>query len=273
MPPESAAILDQRYLAILVKRIRVSKRYKPKFGQGQKTGISLKEFRTLYGSDTFYSWFGLDNPLMYAAHKAAGGITSVYRQIGIGCEEVFRQILQDQLGLSPDQSEWSYETTTSEGKKRRLSLDGRIELKDITSRDKRKNVSQWLSKAAAHLNVAPEVAKVLKGAVFEVRQGYKSKDSKRQNADIANAATAYSQGYLPVVVVLSTQIDNDIAERYEHEKWLILKGYIAGSPIQSTYTFSREVIGYDLAAFFNRNTGSLRIAVTEVLKTLLKAND
>lgn len=47
----------------------------------------------------------------------------------------------------------------------------------------------------------------LKGAVFEVRQGYKSKDAKRQNADIANAAAAYTQAYLPCVVMLSSQID------------------------------------------------------------------
>jgi hypothetical protein len=34
----------------------------------------------MYGADPFCSWVGLDSPLMYAAHKAAGGMTSVYRQ-------------------------------------------------------------------------------------------------------------------------------------------------------------------------------------------------
>ena len=43
--------------------------------------------------------------------------------------------------------------------------------------------------------------------MFEVRPGYKSKDSKRQNADVSNAANAYTHQYLPVVVLLSTQID------------------------------------------------------------------
>jgi len=31
----------------------------------------------MYRSDPFYNWVGLDNPLMYAAHKAAGGMTSI----------------------------------------------------------------------------------------------------------------------------------------------------------------------------------------------------
>ncbi|MCX6277959.1 MAG: hypothetical protein NT004_07665 [Bacteroidetes bacterium] len=76
-------------------------------------GVSLSGFLKLYGSDPFYSWIGLDSSLMYAAHKAAGGMTSV--------------------------------------------------------RQTPKN-----------------------GVVFEVRQGYKSKDSKRQNADIDNATVAWA---------------------------------------------------------------------------------
>ncbi len=266
-------VSDKKYLEILLKRISVCKRYKPKFGQGQKTGLSLQEFKELYGADSFYSWFGLDNPLMYAAHKAAGGITSVYRQIGIGCEEVFRLMFQGHLGLNPTQAQWSYETTTREGRKRKLSLDGCIQLTDIVSLTKRRVVSKWLTEAANYLEIAPEVARVLKGAVFEVRQGYKSKDSKRQNADIANAATAYSQGYLPVVAVLSEQIDNDIAERYENEKWLILRGHLSGSPFQSTYAFSKRIVGYDLAKFFQQNSAALKSAIEDVLKTLLKAHD
>jgi len=264
--------LDSKYLAILVERILVCKNYRPKFGKNGKTGLALQEFTTLYHEDDFYSWFGLDTPLMYAAHKAAGGITSVYRQIGIGCEQVFRLMLQDQLGLNDTQAKWSYQTT-SYGKQRTLSLDGRIDLKDVQSPSKQKIISGWLSHAAKRLNIAPEIAQVLKGAVFEVRQGYKSKDSKRQNADIANAATSYSQGYLPVVVTLSTQIDSDIASRYENEKWLILRGYVGGSPTTSTYVFTNEVIGYDLAAFFQRNSGELRKTIEEVLKVLLETGE
>ena len=94
--------LDEKYLKILIDRIEVCKSYKPKFGQGGD-GVSLEAFRTLYSSDPFYAWFGLDNVLMYAAHKAAGGITSVYRQIGLGGEELFRQLLQDHLGLTPEE--------------------------------------------------------------------------------------------------------------------------------------------------------------------------
>jgi ketopantoate hydroxymethyltransferase len=105
--------------------------------------------------------------------------------------------------------------------------------------------------------------------VFEVRQGYKSKDSKRQNADVSNAANAYAYQYLPVVTLLSTQIDSDVAERYRRARWLLLVGNTAGSPWDSTYVFTRDVVGYDLAAFFQRNAASLRATVEGVLRSLL----
>ena len=100
---------DEEYLQIVLDAIRVCTHYKPKFGQGAKSGgLTLEQFRHLYQRDAFYSWFGLDNPMMYAAHKAAGGMTSVYRQIGIGCEKLFRRVLKDSLELSDEDVTWSY---------------------------------------------------------------------------------------------------------------------------------------------------------------------
>lgn len=258
---------DEKYLEIILNKINICKTYKPRFGQGTG-GLSLAEFQTLYGNDAFYSWFGLDTPLMYAAHRAAGGITSVYRQIGIGCETVFRLIIQDTLNLSEEQSRWSYTVTTGDGE-RTLSLDAKIQLDEIPETTPRQQVNAWLKEAAEFLQIAPEIRPVLKGAVFEVRQGYKSKDSKRQNADIANAATAYSQGYVPVLGMLSVQIDGDVAHRYEGVKWLVLRGHLGESPLHSTYAFTQQVLGYDLAGFFERHSSALKAAVLEVLETLL----
>ena len=86
---------NMRYRDILIAPIEECANYMPKFGHGRMGGFSLAEFQKLYSSDAFYQWLGLDNPLMYSAHKAAGGITSVYRQIGIGCERLVRTIFMD----------------------------------------------------------------------------------------------------------------------------------------------------------------------------------
>lgn len=262
---------DERYLSLLLKKIEVCKAYKPKFGQGKDT--SFDEFKIIYSTDPFYSWLGLDNPLMYAAHKAAGGITSLYRQIGTGCEQLFRQVICDQFGLTATQAKWSYKLTTRKRKPRTLSLDGRIEISDLESDEYRERVQDWIAAAATHMQMAPQIARALKGAVFEVRQGYKSKDSKRQNADIGNAGTAYSHGYLPVVVILSTQIDSDVAERYANAGWLLLRGHLNDSPVTSTYAFCKHVLGYDLAGFFNRNSAVVRKSIEELLELLLSTDD
>ena len=262
---------DEKYLQIVLDAIRVCAHYKPKFGKGAKGGgLTLEQFRELYQGDAFYSWFGLDNPMMYAAHKAAGGMTSVYRQIGIGCEKLFRRIVQDSLELSEEDVAWSYQITLPNGRKRTLYLDGRVPLEKISDRGKRDRFHGWMSESARKLDVDEKVFESLTGTIFEVRQGYKSKDSKRQNADIANAATAYTRGYFPCAVILSGQIDGDVLLRYGVEKWSVVTGTVgAADPLTSTYDFMKDVVGYDLAAFFERNSLTLRTEIDAILGVLL----
>ena len=262
---------EAEYLQIVLKAIRVSSRYRPKFGQGSKGGgLTLEQFQKLYEGDAFYSWFGLDNPMMYAAHKAAGGMTSVYRQIGIGCERLFRKVVQDSMELSDEDVMWSYQVTLPSGRKRTLYLDGRVPLEKINDKTKRDRFYGWMRESAKMLDVDDKVFRSLSGTVFEVRQGYKSKDSKRQNADIANAATAYTKGYFPCAVILSGQIDDDILIRYRTEKWSVVTGTVGTTnSLISTYDFMRDVVGYDLAAFFERNSLTLRREINAVLKSLL----
>lgn len=265
---------DAKYLEVILDPIRICAKYKPKFGQGQSAGLTLGQFQTLYQGDPFYSWFGLDNPLMYAAHKAAGGMTSVYRQIGIGCERLFRHVLQDALSLSSEAVTWFYETTGTNGKKRTLYLDARVPFSEIPNQQARKRFHNWMMASADALDVDRNISAALTGAIFEVRQGYKSKDSKRQNADIANAATAYIKSYFPCAVILSAQIDSDILTRYRAEKWSVLTGLLGtNDPLRSTYDFTREIVGYDLAAFFERNRRILRDEIDKVLRALLTPED
>jgi hypothetical protein len=264
--------MDKRYLDILLEALRVCKQYKPKLGYGGKDGYTLEQFHQLYHSDPFYHWMGLDNPLMYAAHKAAGGMTSIYRQIGIGCERLFRAILQDSLRLSEEESTWSYTVPKPGGKIRTLYLDGRIPFEAVKDVSRQQIIRDWMKQAAQTLEIDGSIRESLMGIVFEIRQGYKSKDSKRQNADIANAATAYTKGYLPCAAILSQQIDQDIAFRYKAEKWMLLTGITGdASPHESFYAFMKEIVGYDLVRFFERNKVVLKEEVKSILENLLAA--
>lgn len=236
--------------------------------------VDLAGFTSLYGADPLYHWMGLDSPLMFAAHKAAGGMTSVYRQLGIGCERLFRQVLQDELDLSEDQVKWSYEILPDvedelkPAKARVLSLDGRVDVANVSSAEAAQRVSDWIDSQRDILGITAP----LKGAVFEVRQGYKSADSKRQNGDLANAAQALGHGYLPVLVIMSTQINKVVRARYLTGNWSVLMGTVGDNdPLQSTYDFLTEVVGYDLPAFFERNSSALRAGVEAVLNHLLEA--
>jgi len=262
---------EDKYLKLLLTAVHTCLNYKPKFGQGRKEGITLDQFRKMYGSDPFYHWLGVDSPLMYAAHKASGGMTSVYRQIGIGAQWVFFQILQDELGLTAVQAAWKYTVDSGKGKQRSLSLDGRIEVEHIRDASAKKRIKKWICDAEKVVGLPKETCANIRGVVFETRQGYKSKDSKRQNADIANATKAYAYLYIPVLLLFSTQIDGDVATRYRDSLWLLLSGTTSGAPTESTYVFCRDIVGYDLAQFFKRNSARLRKEIEKVLETLLSA--
>ena len=97
-----------------------------------------------------------------------------------------------------DDVAWSHETQLPGGTKRRLTLDGRVPLDSIKDQAAKSRFQDWIKRSADLLEVDPNVSDSLKGVVFEVRQGYKSKDSKRQNADIANGKAAYAN-CLPAV--------------------------------------------------------------------------
>lgn len=272
-PPDLPAGLpeDERYFTLLSKALRVCASYKPKFGQNKKGGLSITEFHALYGADPFYEWLGVNSPLMYAAHKAAGGMTSVYRQIGIGCQWVFHRVLQDHLGLSAAQATWSYLIPSIDPKikPRKLSLDGRIDLADIKDAALKSRLQVWVNEAAERVLVPAEMRDQIRGVVFEARQGYKSKDAGRQNKDIMNAASAYQELYIPVILLFSNQIDGDVAERYVQAKWLLLSGSVQGSHVESTYAFCRDVVGYDLGAFFERNSPRIKDEMKKILIALL----
>ncbi|MGH9322918.1 MAG: hypothetical protein ACRD3V_23910 [Vicinamibacteria bacterium] len=268
---ETVAERDERYLGILLKALSVSAGYKPKFGKGGKVGLTSDEFEALHAADPFYHWIGLDSPLLYAAHKAAGGITSVYRQVGRGCELIIRKVLEEEFGMTEEEARWEYSVPTPDGGSRTLALDGRIDLEFIRRADAKRRFETWLDQARKEVGVADEVT--LKGTVFETRQGYKSKDAKRQNADIANAASAYANAYLPTLIMLSTQLDSDIAVRYRAAKWLILIGTVdpEASAVESTYAFARDALGFDLAAFFERVSDRVRMETEKILASLLAA--
>ncbi|OHA37398.1 MAG: hypothetical protein A2W65_02800 [Candidatus Taylorbacteria bacterium RIFCSPLOWO2_02_50_13] len=259
---------DKVYRELILEPLRKCADYTPKFGQGQgENGYTLEDFERVYGADPLYSWIGFDSPLMYAAHKAAGGMASLYRQLGIGCERLFRQVIRDQLGLTAEQANWSYEVAEESGTVRTLYLDGRILLQDIQSTVAKKRVATWLKEMRAKLKILTPI----EGAVFEVRQGYKSKDSKRQNADLHNAAQAIAEKYIPVLTIMSSQLDADIRLRYEVGKWGVLAGVPGLSDeTTSTFAFSKKVLGYDLQDFFERNKKTLRTEVSEILSSLLK---
>jgi len=256
---------DSELVETFLIPVRKCANYRPAFGQSKSAGVGFEQFERIYGDDPFYSLIGMTVPSVYAAHRAAGGMTSVYRQLGIGAERLFRAVLSNQLGLSAPQLAWSYEYPA--GQKMKVhTLDARITLDDLQE-ERRESLTKWMEGALSSISRPADAA--TKGVVFEVRQGYKSADSKRQNADLRYGLNAYQARMLPAFAIFSNQVSVPVIERYRNDGMIVLTGLIDGDVYHSTFTFLSEVAGYDLVAFFERNQEEIRAEVQSVVNTLL----
>lgn len=260
---------DDCYLELFLSPLSVCSAYLPAFGTSGNAGLGYSDFQKLYGADVFYSWIGLDSPLIYAAHKASGGLTSIYRQIGVGAERLLREIIRDNLQLSQENVHWQYEYSKARRKKAHHILDARISLEEVVDEVKQARIRDWLLKAreTAH----GDGRTPLRGAIFEIRQGYKSADSKRQNADLRFGAKAYQCGHIPVVAVLSSQVSETVIARYRDAGMLVLTGIATPDSTVSTFAFFKDVIGYDLEAFFIRSSPKIKLVIHELTAKLLTA--
>lgn len=257
--------LDKEFVETFLTPVRKCATYRPAFGQSNSDGVGFRQFEQIYGNDPFYSLIGMSVPSVYAAHRAAGGMTSVYRQLGIGAERLFRAVLSRQLGLSAGQLAWSYEY--SAGSKMKVhTLDARITLSDLQE-ERQVALAEWLGGALSSIRRPADAAS--KGVVFEVRQGYKSADSKRQNADLRFGLNAYQARMLPAFAIFSNQVSVPVIERYRNDGMIVLTGLLDGDAYRSTFTFLSEIADYDLIAFFERNQEEIRTEVQSVVKTLL----
>ncbi len=259
---------DEQLLEIFLAPVRKCALYKPAFGKGKSEGLTLSGFRALYGSDYFYAWLGLDDPSVYAAHKAAGGLTSVYRQIGIGSERLFRSILNHSLGLSESQLNWSYDYQKPDGKFGTHTLDAAIRLEDLSDRDSNR-IKEWLSLSQQTVGSSSSGVIAPVGVVFEVRQGYKSADSKRQNADLRYGVRAYQAGLLPAFAIMSSQVSEPVLRRYRSDGMLVLTGVLDNDPTVSTFAFLNQVVGFNLEGFFERNRKRLQTEIKQIIVELL----
>lgn len=166
------------------------------------------------------------------------------------------------------QLNWSYDYQKPDGKFGTHTLDASIKLEELEN-DTSIRFKEWLSQSQKTVGTSSSGMISLAGAVFEVRQGYKSADSKRQNADLRYGVRAYQAGLLPTFAIMSSQVSEPVLRRYRADGMLVLTGVTDDDPTISTFAFFKQVIQFDLAGFFERNTERLQSETKQIIKQLL----
>jgi hypothetical protein len=110
--------MKDRYVEDFLRPMRKCLDYKPAFGTSSQ--VSSLQFIDKFSQDFFYASVGLAIPEMYVAHKAAGGITSFYRQLGIACEQLTQSVFVNELGIVRADVRWTYVLPRSAAGKSKL---------------------------------------------------------------------------------------------------------------------------------------------------------
>ena len=238
---------EQAYLGALLAPLVVTRNYRPLLGQARPQ--SPADFAALYGADPLYRAAGLDAPAVYAAHRVAGGMTSVYRQLGLGARQLARAVLRDAFGIPEGEATWVA---------RGQDLGCLVPV--VPGRPRYAALRAWTER----------VGRGSLGLAIEVRQGMKTGDARRQHSYVeANAADARGRGRRPVLMLFSNQAHERAIEGYRDAGWWVLRGDPQADEFAGTFAFFREVAGFDLAGFLEANHAAIAARVGGVVAGLL----
>lgn len=160
------------------------------------------------------------------AHKyaftALGGrlITSLHRNFGDIIEMSVREIFKVKFDLDGALAQMSLTLKSVEKRSTRTS-DATIPFDALEAHER----SQIQSLHKHLLNANHGDANKLKGISYEIRQCYKSNDSKRRTADIDMADLLLANKQLPVMLIFCSSSSPSIITDYRRlSKWIILEG-------------------------------------------------
>jgi hypothetical protein len=244
MPPVDEAEL----LRIVERHIAVAGRYSRQKDIG-KEQAALK-------ADPVFSVFGLTGQEYILAKARGAQMVSLHRKLGDLYQELVCTVFRQTLGLSASDLELEL-VRPSGAEAGRRTLDAKIEFECVATEARTRVEST--SRRIAGENTPKYTSLPPRGLGFELRFCYQIGDAKRINADIENAEDALAMGFLPIMLVFCSISLPDPLDRFRsRSKWFVLEG-------RPAYDLVRELTGYDLFAFLNRERESIQGWTTRAL--------
>jgi hypothetical protein len=85
-------------------------------------------------------------------------------------------------------------------------------------------------------------------------------------------AKAYQVNHIPVIAVLSSQVSETVIQRYKNAGMLVITGTRSPDSTISTFSFFKDIIGFDLENFFRDNSTAIKEVIHGLIRNLLTAN-
>jgi hypothetical protein len=169
----------------------------------------------------------------------AGGLTSVYRQIGVGTEHLLRAIIRDSLGLTAEETTWSYRYRKPNGKTGVHSLDAKISFADLSDAQRRIFI-EWMEVVGPHVDLTPA-----NGSGYKVSFLKSGKVIKARTLNVRMRIyvrhECLSGGIASCIHDLSQQVSETVIDRYRKDKMAVLTGTLAETRYHRPSHFSNRL--------------------------------
>jgi hypothetical protein len=200
-------------------------------------GVTNKRsFLQMLSNDPAFAPFFLNNSKYVTARIGGNLITSLHRKLGDMYEEIFRALLETELGIPEEELRYSL-TLNIDGKLQQRSTDG---------------VIRYAGLGTQHLNrvKALQTEHDALGMAFEVRSCYQIGDSKRIQADRDMALALRKQNLEPVMLIFCASSLSSPVKRLK-EYWRVYEG-------KAAFEFVKTLTGFDLFDYLQKEQNLIR---------------
>lgn len=207
--------------------------------------VAPKEVEKEIKSDALYGLLFRDISEFYVQSVLGGRITtSLHRNFGDIVEMSVREIFKSAFDLDDQLAQSSF-TLKSIEKRSTRTTDVTLPYTALEEKTVGRLRAFHEQLCKRHRRDVEGLHATCKGVGYEVRQCYKSNDSKRRTADIDMSHLLANKGLAPVMLIFCSSSSASIIQDYNRlSKWLILEGTAA-------FEYVNDVTGFNYRAYLD----------------------
>ncbi len=210
--------------------------------------------------DALYGLLFKNISVFYAQSVLGGRITtSLHRNFGDIIEVSVREIFKHAYSLDDGLARSSFSIQSIEKRSTRTT-DVSIPFEALTNAQEKSLRAYHVKLCGKHTPALLAQHGACRGLGYEVRQCYKSNDSKRRTADIDMSDLLFQNKIIPMMLIFCSSSSPSIIRDYRRlSKWMIVEG-------DDAFDYVREISGFDFRGYLDTKISQVSPRLVSLFK-------